>query len=118
VNTLFQLLADLIRMLLRFALRLMETLIGCAVRLLYWTVRTYGWGRTGGFLAALATSYMVFSRLVWRQWGITVSRGWLPPPALPSPPLTYKPSAPRVGCLRGEDPSISGRVIGGETIVP
>lgn len=52
-------LAEVLRLLLEFALTACLELLRCAVRLLYWTVRRYGWGRVGTFFGvALASLYL------------------------------------------------------------
>jgi hypothetical protein len=63
-----RLLADLIRMLVAFAFQMTLLALGCVVRLLYWSVRAYGWGRVGGLIGALAIGVWLSVRL----WGWAV----------------------------------------------
>jgi group II intron reverse transcriptase/maturase len=64
MHILIRLLAELIRMLIRFTFQLAALLLGCFVRLLYWSVRVYGWGRVLGFFAALTISGWVNFRIL------------------------------------------------------
>ncbi|MCC6445645.1 MAG: hypothetical protein IT210_19590 [Armatimonadetes bacterium] len=86
---LVRLIIDIVRMLLAFALKVAADLIGCAIRLLYWSVRIYGWGKVAGVLLALAASLWLSA---WRSgsrgaaspfWGVLFvavllwGAGWL-----------------------------------------
>jgi group II intron reverse transcriptase/maturase len=62
---LFRLVYVVVRLLLEWGVRLSLELVGCSVRLLYWSVRTYGWGRVGSFLAALWVSLWVHHHFGW-----------------------------------------------------
>ena len=50
---LVRLVCEIVRLLVLGTVRASLQVLGCGVRLLYWSVRTYGWGRVGSFLAAL-----------------------------------------------------------------
>ena len=55
---------ELIRMLLGFTFHVARLLTGCFVRLLYWSVRRYGWGRVFCFFGALNISAWLNFRLL------------------------------------------------------
>ncbi len=57
--------ARIIEMLVRFSLAVMLELMGCIVRLLYWSVRRYGWGRVGSFLMAFCLSVGLSQQMGW-----------------------------------------------------
>jgi group II intron reverse transcriptase/maturase len=101
----FRLVYIVVRLLLEWGMRLSLELVGCGVRLLYWSVRAYGWGRVGSFLAALGMSLWVHHHLGWLSlsgaslgsvaagtlalwgglWGLVpwIRRGWRPSPVSP-----------------------------------
>lgn len=60
---LFRLVYVVVRLLLTLAVRLTLDLVGFGVRLLYWSVRTYGWGRVGSFIGALWVSLWIHQHL-------------------------------------------------------
>lgn len=53
MSWLFRLVLLIVRLLLEWSIRLSLEIVGCVVRLLYWSVRTYGWGRVSSFIACL-----------------------------------------------------------------
>lgn len=66
LHTVPWLLAEVVRLLVQFILTVCLEVLGCAVRLLYWSVRTYGWGRVAGVLGVVFASvylHAVFGRL-------------------------------------------------------
>lgn len=56
MNRLLWLMNKIVLLMLRAAIHVSLELLGCAVRLFYWSVRTYGWGKVTSFLIALAGS--------------------------------------------------------------
>lgn len=56
MNQLLWLMSKILLLMLRAAIHVGLELLGCAVRLFYWSVRTYGWGKVTSFLMALAGS--------------------------------------------------------------
>ncbi|NHM27881.1 hypothetical protein G7K71_13015 [Desulfofundulus sp. TPOSR] len=63
MQILFLFLTDIVKMLVFFVLRVAEAFAGCAVRLFYWSVRTYGWGRVAWFLSSAGISAWLYSQL-------------------------------------------------------
>ena len=63
MSQLLWLLSKITYLLLKAWVRIGLELIGCMVRLLYWSVRTYGWGRVGSLLLALAGSLWLHAQL-------------------------------------------------------
>ena len=61
---LMRLFTQLILMLIRFTFHAVVLLLGCFVRLFYWSVRVYGWGRVFGFFGALTISGWINFRLL------------------------------------------------------
>ena len=55
--------AKIVFLLVQFTLRAALEVLGCMVRLLYWSVRTYGWGRVAAFFLALWLSVWVHQQL-------------------------------------------------------
>jgi hypothetical protein len=55
--------AKIVFLLVQFTLRAALEVLGCIVRLLYWSVRTYGWGRVAAFFLALWLSVWVHQQL-------------------------------------------------------
>jgi len=61
---LMHLFIQIIRMFFSFTFHVMGLLLGCFVRLLYWSVRRYGWGRVFCFFGALTISGWLNFRLL------------------------------------------------------
>ena len=70
MRTLLYLFSQLIQIATRLATRITLMLIGCGVRLLYWSVRVYGWGRVVSVLGALVVS-------IWLNVTVFSSNGWI-----------------------------------------
>lgn len=62
MNILLKLVADLTRMLVELAIQLCLMLMGLLVRLIYWTVRTYGWGKVASFVVLAGVGYWLFTQ--------------------------------------------------------
>lgn len=65
MNWILRIVYQIVRLLLELTVRGGLMLLGCGVRLLFWSVRTYGWGRVGGFLVALFASLWINLQLDW-----------------------------------------------------
>ena len=63
-----------IEMLLRFSFSATLEILGLLVRILYWSVRTYGWGRVVSFLIALWLSIELHRRFGW--FSLTTANLW------------------------------------------
>jgi len=63
MGILLRLTAKIVFLLMQFILRAELEILGCMVRLLYWSVRTYGWGRVAAFFLALWLSVWVHQQL-------------------------------------------------------
>lgn len=65
MSQLLWLLSKITYLLLKAGVRIGLELTGCMVRLLYWSVRTYGWGRVGSFLLAFSGSLWLHAQFGW-----------------------------------------------------
>ena len=65
MNGLVSLLSKAIYLLLQAGVQAGLLFLGCGVRLLYWSVRTYGWWRVGSFLLALSGTLWMHAQLSW-----------------------------------------------------
>jgi group II intron reverse transcriptase/maturase len=72
MNRLIWLLTKLVYLLLGAAVDGAMLLLGCGVRLLYWSVRTYGWGSVGSFFAVVLVSLWLRVQLSWSWVGALV----------------------------------------------
>lgn len=63
MRTLLWLFAQVVWLLVQFVLAAILEIVRCTMRLLYWTVRTYGWGRVGSFLGAVVISLWLHAAL-------------------------------------------------------
>jgi len=63
MRALVWLVAEVLRLLVQFVLAAILEIVRCTVRLLYWSVRTYGWGRVGSFLGAVLISLWLHATL-------------------------------------------------------
>ncbi|MFA0783435.1 CRISPR-associated primase-polymerase type A1 [Fervidibacter sacchari] len=63
MGILLRLMAKIVFLLVQFTLKAGLEVLGCIVRLLYWSVRTYGWGRVAAFFLALWLSVWVHQQL-------------------------------------------------------
>lgn len=61
---------SILTLLLKWGLRITYELVGCAVRLFYWSVQRYGWGRVGAFVAAFWASVWAHRSLGWLDLSI------------------------------------------------
>lgn len=68
MNIIFRLVFEIIRLTLRFVFWTFSMLIGCFVRLLYWSVRTYGWGQVVGVIGALILGDLIYFDLFPKLW--------------------------------------------------
>jgi len=64
MSILMRLFADLVRVIIRSLFQLIILILGCLVRLLYWIVRTYGWGRVFSFFGATTLSGWVYFDII------------------------------------------------------
>ncbi|WP_448583244.1 CRISPR-associated primase-polymerase type A1 [Thermocrinis sp.] len=63
MEILLRLMAKIVFLLVQFTLKAGLEILGCGVRLLYWSVRTYGWGRVIALFLALWLSVWVHQQL-------------------------------------------------------
>lgn len=71
MGILMRLVARIIEMSLRFAFSATLEILGFLVRLLYWSIRNYGWGRVVSFLMAFWLSFELHQQFGWLSFSAT-----------------------------------------------
>src|SRR5574337_1043468 len=70
VGPLLWLVSETTYLLVKVGTRMASEIVGCGVRLFYWSVRAYGWGRVAGVLLSLAGSLWLNAQMGWLSMSI------------------------------------------------